>query len=123
MDRLKRSSENDPTLNGLFISSLIHMKGREALPVIQKALEANAVDLSIAGDLEDVEIAMGLRQERSTPRPDYNPEHSELRAALKRYIEHVRAEPKAQKGKIGRNDPCPCGSGKKYKKCCPGKGS
>mgnify|MGYP003307408249 CR=1 FL=1 len=25
----------------------------------------------------------------------------------------VRAE-----AKIGRNDPCPCGSGKKYKKCC-----
>jgi len=25
----------------------------------------------------------------------------------------VRADPK-----IGRNDPCPCGSGKKYKKCC-----
>lgn len=25
----------------------------------------------------------------------------------------VRQEPK-----IGRNDPCPCGSGKKYKKCC-----
>ncbi|MFH1415207.1 MAG: SEC-C metal-binding domain-containing protein [Elusimicrobiota bacterium] len=20
--------------------------------------------------------------------------------------------------KISRNDPCPCGSGKKYKKCC-----
>ena len=20
--------------------------------------------------------------------------------------------------KIGRNDPCPCGSGKKYKQCC-----
>ena len=29
---------------------------------------------------------------------------------------YVRAEPK-----IGRNDPCPCGSGKKYKKCCLGK--
>lgn len=28
---------------------------------------------------------------------------------------------KAQKT-IGRNDPCPCGSGQKYKKCC-GKGS
>ena len=24
--------------------------------------------------------------------------------------------------KIGRNDPCPCGSGRKYKKCC-GKGA
>ncbi len=23
--------------------------------------------------------------------------------------------------KVGRNDPCPCGSGKKYKKCCEGK--
>ena len=23
--------------------------------------------------------------------------------------------------KIGRNDPCPCGSGQKYKKCCLGK--
>jgi len=23
--------------------------------------------------------------------------------------------------KIGRNDPCPCGSGKKYKKCCVNK--
>lgn len=24
--------------------------------------------------------------------------------------------------KVGRNEPCPCGSGKKYKKCCLGKG-
>lgn len=24
----------------------------------------------------------------------------------------------APSGKVGRNDPCPCGSGKKYKKCC-----
>ncbi|MCB9338662.1 MAG: SEC-C domain-containing protein [Lewinellaceae bacterium] len=23
--------------------------------------------------------------------------------------------------KVGRNDPCPCGSGKKYKKCCMNK--
>jgi preprotein translocase subunit SecA len=25
---------------------------------------------------------------------------------------------KRDAGKVGRNDPCPCGSGKKYKKCC-----
>ena len=24
--------------------------------------------------------------------------------------------------KVGRNDPCPCGSGKKYKKCCGAQG-
>jgi len=23
-----------------------------------------------------------------------------------------------EKQKTGRNEPCPCGSGKKYKKCC-----
>ncbi|MBF0544861.1 MAG: preprotein translocase subunit SecA [Candidatus Riflebacteria bacterium] len=28
------------------------------------------------------------------------------------------AKPKRADSKIGRNDPCPCGSGKKYKKCC-----
>ncbi|MDD5309763.1 MAG: SEC-C metal-binding domain-containing protein [Deltaproteobacteria bacterium] len=31
------------------------------------------------------------------------------------------AKPSTQKRdvpKVGRNDPCPCGSGKKYKKCC-----
>ena len=27
-------------------------------------------------------------------------------------------EPFVREPKIGRNDPCPCGSGKKYKKCC-----
>lgn len=23
-----------------------------------------------------------------------------------------------KRGKVGRNDPCPCGSGMKFKKCC-----
>ncbi len=27
------------------------------------------------------------------------------------------AEAGERRGKVGRNDPCPCGSGKKYKKC------
>jgi uncharacterized protein YecA (UPF0149 family) len=29
-------------------------------------------------------------------------------------------EPSFGKIKVGRNEPCPCGSGKKYKKCCGG---
>jgi preprotein translocase subunit SecA len=36
----------------------------------------------------------------------------------------ARPEPRAADGqKVGRNDPCPCGSGKKYKKCCLLKGA
>ena len=32
--------------------------------------------------------------------------------------ENVKSKTVVNKTKIGRNDPCPCGSGKKYKKCC-----
>ncbi|NMA86956.1 MAG: hypothetical protein GX968_06495, partial [Tissierellia bacterium] len=28
------------------------------------------------------------------------------------------SKPVVKKERVGRNDPCPCGSGEKYKKCC-----
>jgi len=31
------------------------------------------------------------------------------------------APSQARRPKVGRNDPCPCGSGRKYKHCCLGK--
>ncbi|MDO9535975.1 MAG: DUF1186 domain-containing protein [Bacillota bacterium] len=31
---------------------------------------------------------------------------------------HVNTTPIQKKIKVGRNEPCPCGSGKKFKKCC-----
>ena len=35
-------------------------------------------------------------------------------------VERLLNPPKPLKAgqKVGRNDPCPCGSGKKFKKCC-----
>ncbi|MEG0321164.1 MAG: SEC-C metal-binding domain-containing protein [Oscillospiraceae bacterium] len=30
----------------------------------------------------------------------------------------MKKQPDKKAGKPGRNDLCPCGSGKKYKKCC-----
>ena len=54
-----------------------------------------------------------------------------LAQSLERAYQKARSEGKKQiyqsdginphrkiQPKIGRNDPCPCGSGKKYKKCC-----
>jgi uncharacterized protein len=38
-----------------------------------------------------------------------------------RIAHHVVSQPETPTRpftKVGRNDPCPCGSGKKYKKCC-----
>ena len=34
------------------------------------------------------------------------------------YLEQKKSRTIVNGPKIGRNDPCPCGSGKKYKKCC-----
>ena len=34
------------------------------------------------------------------------------------YDREMKLEPTKVEKKVGRNDPCPCGSGKKYKKCC-----
>ena len=31
--------------------------------------------------------------------------------------------PEVRRAKVGRNEPCPCGSGKKYKRCCSGLGA
>ena len=31
---------------------------------------------------------------------------------------HTASHPGIAEAKVGRNDPCPCGSGKKFKKCC-----
>ena len=42
-----------------------------------------------------------------------------LQEILAEEYEEEASEP-ARANKIGRNDPCPCGSGKKYKKCCGG---
>jgi len=44
---------------------------------------------------------------------------SSARQPMRSGLESSRGKQKPKKvKKIGRNDPCPCGSGKKYKKCC-----
>jgi preprotein translocase subunit SecA len=47
--------------------------------------------------------------------PDNPEDITDLELALNPVLP-VKVEPKP-----GRNDPCPCGSGKKYKKCCGAK--
>jgi preprotein translocase subunit SecA len=39
------------------------------------------------------------------------------RAESARPVRGRAAAPRAASGKVGRNDPCPCGSGRKYKRC------
>jgi preprotein translocase subunit SecA len=58
-----------------------------------------------------------LHQESSAfspPAPEANPSDvvSEAAEVL------AKAKPVRTGPKVGRNDPCPCGSGKKFKQCC-----
>ena len=52
--------------------------------------------------------------------------HQIMEDALKERSKFPQAKTQTVKRKtikVGRNDPCPCGSGKKYKKCCLNKRS
>ncbi len=129
-EQLRHAPTQRRKFNALLVSTLMDMKAVEAVDDIRAAFEANAVDINIHGDLEDVEIDLGVRTERDTPQPRYNAFAAELAAqslALETMMadnpshhdSYTASEPYVRSGpKTGRNDPCPCGSGKKYKKCC-----
>jgi len=56
--------------------------------------------------------------------PDWQETHGAEPGATAPRAVGSRPEPRTADGqKVGRNDPCPCGSGKKYKKCCLLKGA
>ncbi|GAA4648616.1 hypothetical protein GCM10023116_08850 [Kistimonas scapharcae] len=102
--------------NGCLLVSLIDLGAKEAIESIRAAFARDAVDYLFAGDLEDVEIALGLRDERATPSRDHMGEAFPFLAELRESMNHLSDEDKLEA--LGRNAPCPCGSGKKHKKCC-----
>jgi len=111
---LKRDDELEDLMNASAIFTLIDLSGAKHIDLIREVFEKKPVDIFYNGDLEDIEIRLGLRKTRSKPRE---------KNILQKLIEKYELEDKIQplistKAKIGRNDPCPCGSGKKYKKCC-----
>jgi preprotein translocase subunit SecA len=69
-----------------------------------------------------------LASQGSTPAPQQRREEIEEEAeeaapnpgrdGPRLIIPTVAAKPKPKDTNVGRNDPCPCGSGKKYKQCC-----
>jgi preprotein translocase subunit SecA len=59
------------------------------------------------------EMAHAAQRAPGPPAPEVAPDPVQVRAARA-----GRSQPVKVDKKVGRNDPCPCGSGKKYKKCC-----
>ena len=90
--KLERHSEQAPWLNGELVAYLLDLEAIEAAPLMEAAFAAGDVDLSIAGDWEDVAIELGLLTERSTLRPDL---FRALREELSSELESSMREPRA----------------------------
>jgi hypothetical protein len=58
------------------------------------------------------------RGQRAPTPPGDDPPPDRLVGGDRSWSEDGMPQPYRAPPKIGRNDPCPCGSGKKYKKCC-----
>ena len=123
----------DSDVVGLLICNVLDIKGKELMPEIKNLFDKGIVSLGICGDWNDVKKAF--------EKPDRYDKKNDILPIIERYEEvtstwasynqskgnspfeydeHFRPSvlPHRAEPKIGRNDPCPCGSGKKYKKCC-----
>jgi hypothetical protein len=105
-DYLEHPDQKATGLNGIAVGALITLEARESIPTLRRLYTSGNVDLLACGDIEDVVIELGLRTQRSTPPLDIA------------QLNGLRKQDGVKRKKIGRNDPCPCGSEKKYKKCC-----
>ncbi len=134
---LNSSSNNnviDSNLLGMLVNDVLDFKGVELMPEIEKLYEEEIVDLFACGDIDavrkhlneddsedykrDIVSIFNIYEEinswgNSDNTDDYNQdENTDPPGDIK---------PANTGKKPGRNDPCPCGSGKKYKKCCMNK--
>ncbi len=123
MDELKESSQaasfeqKDPLVvykmeaYNLF-EGLIHQINQEVTSYLAKGA-------LVLPDGRSLEEAREQRTDLSKVRTNRSPEEQAARAAAEG-VSRRRSKPQTvvrQEKKVGRNDPCPCGSGKKYKHC------
>ena len=70
-DYMHNPDESTPVLNGLLIGRLLDLNATEVIDDIRQLFARDCVDITCAGDLEEVEIELGFRSERATPKPNY----------------------------------------------------
>ena len=94
--------------------------------VVREAFFQMLEDSEDAGRRKDYfteKVVHGARQDAkynplySSGVPEFDAEAGNLKNLLNPYEPYIRPY-----RKVGANEPCPCGSGKKFKKCCRGKG-
>jgi SEC-C motif/Protein of unknown function (DUF1186) len=127
------SSENDEVARSCFMYELVHFKDHDSLPFIEFYFKNDMIDNSLMdlGDALDYYYGNGsdFNSLSNTLAKDsldiFKDSHDNFyrNSNQGKYIISKKSNPQLTtknmlKKEVGRNDPCPCGSGKKYKKCC-----
>lgn len=108
--KLLKSKNRHAELNALALNMLVLMDGVKHIEFIRECCNSSMpIDGIYLDKLEDIEIKLGLREKATIKKPSIE----ELKVQEEEVEKNI-----PKKNLVGRNDPCPCGSGKKYKKCC-----
>lgn len=104
-------------MNSKAVASL--MRGKLAVPDYDeaKAAEAKAAEAKAMQARAAAAAAYNPYANYSTTRDTYPGESAQRNAAVNANRQAAPRQPMKAEPKVGRNDPCPCGSGKKYKNC------
>ena len=143
IDNRENADILDSNFMGGLMADICNLKLTALLPTIKTCFDYKLVDEWICGDYESIEKDIyekgGRRKSESKLATGYANYYADINRSIVsaeeaeyepvkdedfevRLIEDKRPAPVSlvipQKAIAGRNDPCPCGSGKKYKKCC-----
>ena len=124
MEQTVATEREDETVVAYAICNLLDLNAKESLPLIQQAFEDERVDEFVI-ILDDVEEFFDLPRAAARPKPAWNiaaesADDAEEDDTVPFPLPPAPSAPQPYVAalRVGRNDPCPCGSGKKYKKCC-----
>lgn len=137
---MENAAQETNEFNTSLLCELMDLKAIESAAAIEHAYSLDCIDTWMCGDWEEVRKELGVvglglpmpvrRDNRLQPlSPDWH--IADLEDFTEQFDEDEFASPGAaptfltrvesalvSHKTVGRNDPCPCNSGKKYKKCC-----
>ena len=116
--RMRSVGQHDPVVE-------YKMEGSEMFEEMNCAIQDDAVRLLMRGRfsaekrVETKSAVSSMKEGSDRAQPSQAQIPTQAKQVQGAAASNVTAQPvKRDSNKVGRNDPCPCGSGKKYKNCC-----
>ncbi len=85
--------------------------------LLQEAISKHGLEIAVCNEKLDFLDLLQTREARESI--EIQTIHNDIKdLGLTNKEKNATIQPVRSEIKTGRNEPCPCGSGKKYKKCC-----